>query len=102
MSAGAPTVPTDTGDFFQDFVLRLASKNMKDAMDALTITFVTACSALVSAAAGPLVSLVVASRPIPAALLPNNPDRWVHGPPDPGAEYVGLALGAALLTEVLP
>src|SRR5258706_15845283 len=101
MSAGAPTVPTDTGDFFQDFVLRLASKNMKDAMDALTITFVTACSALVSAAAGPLVSIFVASRQVRASLISNNRERWVEGLPDSVAGDVALAVRAAVPREVL-
>src|SRR5258706_8311432 len=101
MSAGAPTVPTDRGAFFQDFVLRLASKNMKDAMDALTITFVTACSALVSAAAGPLVSIVVASRQIRASLISNNRERWIEALRDSVAEYVALAVSAAMLREVL-
>ncbi len=70
-------------------------------MDALTITFVTACSALVSAAAGPLVSIVVASKQIRASLISNNRERWVEALRDSLAEYVALAVSAAMLREVL-
>ncbi len=70
-------------------------------MDALTITFVTACSALVSAAAGPLVSIVVASRQIRASLISNNRERWVEALRDSLAEYVALSVSAAMLREVL-
>ncbi len=70
-------------------------------MDALTITFVTACSALVSAVAGPLVSIVVASRQIRASLISNNRERWVEALRDSLAEYVALSVSAAMLREVL-
>lgn len=70
-------------------------------MDVLTITFVTACSALVSAAAGPLVSVVVASRQIRASLVSNNRERWNDALRDSVAEYASLALSAAILQEAL-
>ena len=70
-------------------------------MDVLTITFVTACSALVSAAAGPLVSIVVASKQIRASLISNNRERWVEALRDSVAEYVALALSATMLREAL-
>ncbi len=70
-------------------------------MDALTITFVTACSALVSTTAGPLVSIVVASRQIRASLISSNRERWIEALRDSIAEYVALAVSAAMLREVL-
>ncbi len=70
-------------------------------MDALTIAFVTACSALVSAAAGPLVSISVASKQIRASLISNNRERWIESLRDSVAEYVALAVSAAMLREVL-
>ncbi len=70
-------------------------------MDALTITFVTACSALVSATAGPLVSIVVASRQIRASLISSNRERWTEVLRDSIAEYLALAVSGAMLREVL-
>src|SRR5258705_1872350 len=70
-------------------------------MDALTITFVTACSALVSAAAGPLVSIVVASRQIRASLISSNRERWIEAMRDSIAEYVALTVSDAMPREVL-
>jgi hypothetical protein len=70
-------------------------------MDALTITFVTACSALVSATVGPLVSIVVASKQIRASLVSTNRQRWIEALRDSIAEYVALAVSAAMLREVL-
>ena len=70
-------------------------------MDVLTITFVTACTALVSAAAGPLVSVVVSSKQMRASLISNNRERWIEALRDSLAEYVALALSAAMLQEAL-
>ena len=70
-------------------------------MDALTITFVTACTALVSAAAGPLVSIVVSSRQIRTTLISSNRERWIEALRDSVAEYVALAVSAAILREAL-
>jgi hypothetical protein len=70
-------------------------------MDVLTVTFVTACSALVSAAAGPLVSVIVSSKQIRASLISNNRERWTEALRDSLAEYVGLVLSAAMLQEAL-
>jgi ATP phosphoribosyltransferase regulatory subunit HisZ len=70
-------------------------------MDVLAITFVTACTALVSAAAGPLVSIAVSSRQVRAALVSTNRERWLETLRDSLAEYVALALSAAMLQEPL-
>jgi hypothetical protein len=47
-------------------------------MDALTIAFVTACTALISAIVGPAVSYVVARRQIRASVISNNRERWTE------------------------
>jgi hypothetical protein len=68
-------------------------------VDLLAITFVTACTALVSAAAGPVVSVVVATRQIRASLVSNNRERWSEALRDSLAEYIALVLSAALIQE---
>lgn len=68
-------------------------------MNAITVAFVTACAALVSAAVGPLVSIVVASRQIRASLVSGNRERWTETLRDAIAEYVSLVLSAAMLHE---
>ncbi len=68
-------------------------------MDVLTISFVTACTALVSAAAGPLASVVVASRHARVSLISGNRERWIEALRDSIADYVAIALSAATLQE---
>jgi hypothetical protein len=70
-------------------------------MNILTATFVTACTALVSAHAGPLVSVIVSSKQIRASLISNNRERWLEALRDSLAEYVGLVLSAAMFQEAL-
>jgi hypothetical protein len=68
-------------------------------VDVLAITFVTACSALVSAAAGPVVSVVVSTRQIRASLVSNNREQWTVALRDSLAEYVALVVSTAILQE---
>jgi hypothetical protein len=68
-------------------------------MDVLTISFVTACTALVSAAAGPLASVVVASRQARVSLISGNRERWIEALRDSIADYVAVAFSAAALQE---
>jgi hypothetical protein len=68
-------------------------------VDVLAITFVTACSALVSAAAGPVVSVIVSTRQIRASLVSNNREQWTVALRDSLAEYVALVVSAAILEE---
>jgi uncharacterized protein (UPF0297 family) len=67
-------------------------------IDALTIAFVTACTALISAVVGPAVSYVVARRQIRASVISNNRERWTEALRDSVAEYVALLLSASKLT----
>jgi hypothetical protein len=64
-------------------------------MDALTIAFVTACTALISAVVGPAVSYVVARRQIRASVISSNRERWSEGLRDSVAEYVALLASAS-------
>jgi len=68
-------------------------------MDALAITFVTACTALMSAVVGPLVSYVIARRQIRASVISNNRERWNESLLDSLAEYIGLLLSAAMIKQ---
>ena len=66
-------------------------------MDALTIAFVTACTALISAVVGPAVSYVVARRQIRASVISSNRERWTEALRDSVAEYVALLLSASMV-----
>ena len=68
-------------------------------MDVLTITFLTASSALISAVTGPLVSYVVARRQIRASVISNNRERWIEALRDAVAEYVALLLSASIVKQ---
>ena len=66
-------------------------------MDALTIAFVTACTALISAVVGPAVSYVVARRQIRASVITSNRERWTEALRDSVAEYVALLVSASMV-----
>ena len=64
-------------------------------MDIVSITLVTASTALFSAIAGPTVSYLIAHRQIRANLISNNRERWTEALRDCLAEYVALLLSAS-------
>ena len=70
-------------------------------MDALTIAFVTACTALISAVVGPAVSYVVARRQIRASVISNNRERWTEALRDSVAEYVALLMSGATIKQTI-
>jgi hypothetical protein len=70
-------------------------------MDVITITFVTASTALVSAVTGPLVSYIVATRQIRASVISNNRERWTEALRDSVAEYVALLLSASMVKQTI-
>src|SRR5882672_9933673 len=70
-------------------------------MDALTITFVTACTALIAGVAGPVVSVLVARQQIRASVISNNRERWVEALRDSVAEYVALVLSASIARQAM-
>ena len=70
-------------------------------MDALAIAFVTACTALVSAVVGPLVSYIVARRQIRASVISTNRERWTEALRDSVAEYVALLISASTVKQTI-
>jgi hypothetical protein len=70
-------------------------------MDVISITFVTASTALVSAVTGPLVSYIVATRQIRASVISNNRERWTEALRDSVAEYVALLLSASMVKQTI-
>ena len=66
-------------------------------MDALTIAFVTACTALISAVVGPAVSDVVARRQVRASVISGNRERWTDALRDSVAEHVALLISASMV-----
>jgi hypothetical protein len=80
-----------------DDLRRQARLIQRHRMDVLTITLVTATTALVSAITGPLVSYIVASRQIRASVISTNRERWTEALRDAVAEYVALLLSASMV-----
>jgi hypothetical protein len=68
-------------------------------VDVLTITFVTASTALVSSVTGPVVSYIVANRQIRATVISNNRERWIEALRDSMSEYVALIVSAGMLQQ---
>ncbi len=70
-------------------------------MDAISVAFVSAATALVSAVVGPVVSFLVAQRQIRANVISNNRERWIESLRDSIAEYVGLFITAGIIKQAL-
>jgi hypothetical protein len=68
-------------------------------MDQLSITFLTATTALIAGIASPLVSISVARRQFKASVISNNRERWIEALRDSIAEYIALATCAPLLVS---
>ena len=68
-------------------------------MDQLTITFLTASTALIAGIASPLVSISVARRQFKASVISNNRERWIEALRDSIAEYIALVTSAALIAR---
>ncbi len=68
-------------------------------MNVLTISFVTACTALIAGVAGPIVSVFVARQQIRASVISNNRERWGEALRDSVAEYVALVLSVSLVRQ---
>jgi len=71
-------------------------------MDQLTITFITATTALVAGVLGPLVSYGVSRHQLHATLVSNNRERWIEALRDSIAEYMALVTSIALLEKNAP
>lgn len=65
----------------------------------LTITLITATTALIAGIAGPFVSLLVARRQIRASVISNNRELWIVALRDALAEYLALVMATVLITH---
>src|SRR5215471_16417667 len=70
-------------------------------MNALTIAFVTAITALTAAVVSPLVSLFVARMQIRATVVSNNRERWIEALRDAVSEYVALLITASMVKQAI-
>jgi hypothetical protein len=66
-------------------------------MDALLISLVSACTALVASVIGPMVTLTVAKRQIAASVISTNRHRWIEGLRDMIAEIISLLVAAVVV-----
>ena len=68
-------------------------------MDQLTITFLTASTALIAGVASPIVSLSVARRQFKASVVSSNRQRWIEVLRDAIAEYIAMVTSVALSAQ---
>ena len=66
-------------------------------MDALLISLVSACTALVASVVGPLVSLKVAKRQFNATVLSANRQKWIETLRDLLAEMISLMVAVLVV-----
>ena len=67
--------------------------------DPMTITFLTATTALIAGIASPLVSFNVARRQFKASVVSSNRERWIEVLRDAIAEYIALVTSVALSAQ---
>lgn len=68
-------------------------------MDQMTITFLTASTALIAGVAGPIVSISIARQQFKASVISNNRERWTEALRDALAEYISLVTSAAMIAR---
>jgi|HubBroStandDraft_2_1064218.scaffolds.fasta_scaffold282228_1 hypothetical protein len=68
-------------------------------MDQMTITFLTASTALIAGIASPIVSINIARRQFKASVISNNRERWIEALRDAIAEYIAVVTSAALVAR---
>ena len=68
-------------------------------MNALTVAFVSAMTALTAAVLSPMVSLLVTRMQIRATVISNNRERWIEALRDAVAEYVAVLLTASMVKQ---
>ena len=66
-------------------------------MDALLISVISACTALVASIAGPLVTLTVSRRQFNASVLSANRQKWIETLRDLLAEAISLIVAALVI-----
>ena len=68
-------------------------------MDPLTITFLTASTALIAGVAGPIVSISVARQQFKASVISNNRERWIEALRDAISEYIAIVTTVVLMAR---
>lgn len=68
-------------------------------MDQLTITFITASTALIAGIASPIASISVARRQFKASVVSSNRQRWIEALRDAIAEYIAVVTSVALIAR---
>jgi len=72
---------------------------MPNDIDALLISLVSACTALVASIVGPVVTLVVSKRQFSASVLSANRQKWIESLRDLLAEGISLLIAALIVRE---
>ncbi|MGO9993029.1 MAG: hypothetical protein ACLPTF_11025 [Steroidobacteraceae bacterium] len=66
-------------------------------MDEMTITFLTASTALIAGIASPIVSISVARQQFKTSVIANNRERWIESLRDAMAEYIAMVTSISLI-----
>jgi hypothetical protein len=72
---------------------------MSSPVDSLTITFLTASTALIAGVAGPIVSISVARQQFRASVISNNRERWIEALRDAISEYIAIVTIVVLMAR---
>ena len=70
---------------------------MSSPVDPLTITFLTASTALIAGVASPIVSISVARQQFKASVISNNRERWIEALRDAISEYIAIVTNVVLM-----
>jgi hypothetical protein len=71
-------------------------------MDALTISMISAATALVASIVGPVVTLLVAKRQFDAQVLSTNRQKWIDTFRNQLSELMAMVMTATVLKETWP
>ncbi len=63
----------------------------------MTITFLTASTALIAGIASPIVSIRVARQQFKTSIIANNRERWIESLRDAMAEYIAMVTSISLI-----
>jgi hypothetical protein len=68
-------------------------------MDPMTITFLTASTALIAGIASPIVSISVARQQFKTSVIANNRERWIESLREAMAEYIAMVTSISLIAS---
>jgi len=71
-------------------------------VDALTISMISAATALVASVVGPLVALLVAKRQFDATVLSTNRQKWIESFRNHLSELMAMMMTATVLKDTAP